>query len=60
LKHPLTAVCLCGILAAGLSGQALAQSGDEPLKGNEAYVVDSQGYVWRNQFGDCWRTQHWT
>jgi OOP family OmpA-OmpF porin len=43
------------VAALGLSGSALAQSAR-----TDAYATDSVGTVWRNPYGQCWRTSQWT
>ena len=49
----LVAVTLLTLL--GAHGGALAQSAS-----TDAYATDPRGTVWRNGFGECWRTGHWT
>lgn len=49
--------CLAGaaMVMLGLSAAALAQRGP-----TDAYAGDAGGSIWRNAFGECWRTGHWT
>ncbi|WP_139349765.1 OmpA family protein [Thioalkalivibrio denitrificans] len=55
---PLT--ILAGLAVAGLLFQSHAIADEDPVVGTRGYVVDSQGYVVRNQFGDCWRSGQWS
>lgn len=49
-------VCLAGaaVVWLGMSAGALAQGA-----GTDAYATDPRGTVWRNAFGECWRTSQW-
>ncbi len=57
MKHILHTALLGSLLATSITAMA---DKHEKIEGNEAYAVDSQGYVVRNNFGDCWRTSAWT
>jgi OmpA-OmpF porin, OOP family len=57
MKHFLHTALLGGLLATSFAATA---GQHDQIEGNEAYVVDSQGHVVHNNFGDCWRTSAWT
>lgn len=57
MKHFLNTALLGSLLATSFVAVADKHS---MIEGNEAYAVDSRGYVVRNNFGDCWRTSAWT
>lgn len=57
MKHILHTALLGSLLATSFTAMAEEQ---EQIEGNEAYAVDSRGYVVRNNYGDCWRTSSWT
>ncbi len=51
------------IVPALFAGTAFAFHGDyisEGEKKAEAYSVDDRGEVYRNSYGECWRTSYWT
>lgn len=56
----LTTKHVSGLLIAltlGLSGTAaVAHNADRPA----GYWTDSNGHVWKNNFGSCWRAGYWT
>lgn len=60
MKTGISIAVLTGMFVAGIALHVHAHSGHEEATGNAAYVVDDRGIVVRNQFGDCWRTVHWT
>lgn len=45
------AISLAAVLLAFYGAQAAA---------NDAHAIDSRGTVWRNAYGECWRTSQWT
>jgi OOP family OmpA-OmpF porin len=57
-----TAKRISGLLVAltlGLAGSA-ALAHTEPAQRSAGYWYDSNGHLWKNNFGQCWRAGYWT
>ena len=48
-------VLIAAVVAAAVAAPASAQG-----VRTDAYTLDNAGTVWRNPFGQCWRTSQWT
>lgn len=48
-------LAVAAMAALGPSGSAVAQGAR-----TDAYATDTAGTVWRNPYGQCWRTSQWT
>jgi len=58
----ITAKQISGMLVAltiGLTSVA-ALAHTEPAKRSAGYWYDSNGHVWKNNYGNCWRAGYWT